>query len=138
MDSSHDSGAPAFQPRQSEIPQRPLPVQALAHDLPGQRLEFLLRPVLEFHLANVVLNVELRIELPTRKAKIERGSHRTLAVAGNQRKLRFDKRAAVGQLYLALEHADARDIERLTRALDVQKQRVAPGEGIVPVPVRHT
>src|ERR1017187_9235329 len=138
MDSSHHAGAPTLQTRQSEIPQWPLPVQALAHDLAGQRLEFILRPVLEFHLSNVVLNVELRVKLPTGKAEIERRGHRPLTIAGNQRKLRLDESADVRELYLALEHTDARDIERLAWAFDMQKQCIAPGEGIVPVSVRHS
>src|ERR1019366_7562688 len=138
MNSSHHSGAPTLQTRHSEIPQRPLPVQALAHDLAGQRLECVLRAVLEFHFSNVVPNVELRVELPSGKAEIERRRHRALTVAGNQRELRFDESAEVRELYLALEHTDARDIERLAWAFDMQKQRIAPGEGIVPVPVRHS
>ncbi len=75
MDSNDESGAAVLQPHQSEIPQRPLAVQAFAHDLSGKRLEFLLRSMLEGHLANVVPNVELRIELPTRKTQIERSGH---------------------------------------------------------------
>src|ERR1019366_6944129 len=122
MDSSHHASAPPLQTRQSEIPQWPLPVQALAHDLAGQRLEFILRPVLEFHLSNVVLNVELRVELPTGKAEIERRSHRPLTIAGNQRELRLDESADVRELYLALEHTDARDIERLAWAFDMRSE----------------
>src|SRR5271167_110308 len=128
MDSSHHSGAPALQPRQSEIPERPLSIQTLAHDLPGQRLEFVLRPALECYSSNVVPNVESRIELPTRKAELERNRHHALTIAGNQRKLRFDVCAAVRELYLALEYADPCDIERLTGAFDMQKQCVSPRE----------
>ena len=102
--------------------------KTLAYDLPRQRLEFVLRPVLELYLSNVVPDVELRIELPTGKAKIERGRYHMLTIAGNKRKLRFDERTAIRELYLAFEDADACDIERLTWAFDMQKQRVAPGE----------
>ena len=137
MDSNDESGAPVLQPRQSEIPQRPLPVQALAHDLPSDRLEFFHRPVLQCYLANVILNVELRIELPTRKTKIERSGHHTLTVARNQRKLRLDVRATVRELYITLEYADPSDIERLPWAFDMQKQRVSPGECITFGPIRH-
>jgi hypothetical protein len=76
----------------------------------------------------VIPNVETRIELPTRKTKIERSRRYTLTITGNQRKLRFDVRAAVRKLYPAFEYADPCDIERLTWAFDMQKQRVSPGE----------
>ena len=77
--------------------------------------------MLECYFANVILNVELRIELPTRKTKIERSGHYMLTIAGNQRKLRLDVRATVRELDITLEYADPSDIERLPWAFDMQK-----------------
>src|ERR1019366_2260313 len=124
----HHSGAPTLQTRHREIPQRPLPVQALAHDLAGQRLECVLRAVLEFHFSNVVPNVELRVELPSGKAEIKRRRHRARTVARNQRELRFDESAEGRELYLALEHTDARDIERLAWAFDMRSEERRVGK----------
>src|SRR5271157_5420744 len=137
MNSNHEPRATALQPCQREIPERPLPVQPGAHDFRRQRLELLLRPVLEFHLANVVPYVELSIELPTRKTKVEGRKHHTLAVAGNQQKLRFHERGTICQLDLTLEHADRCDIERLPLALDIQEKCISPGEGITLALIRH-
>ncbi len=71
------SGRPLFEPR--------------THDLRSQRFELLLGPVLEGYFADVVPDVEVSIELPAWKAKVEGRKHHSLEIAGNQRKLRLNE-----------------------------------------------
>ncbi len=138
VDASNHSGAAALERREREVPQRPLAVQPGADNRPGQFFEFLFRTVLERHLVNVVSDVERWIELPARKPKIERRKHHPLPVTGNERQFRFDVGHAVGEIDLTLKHADPGDVQRLSLALNIKKECVSPGEGIILGLVRHT
>ena len=71
VDAGDHSRAATFQSRQGEVPKRPLPVEALAHDGGSQFLQFFLRAVFQRDLAHVFFDVKLGVEFPARKTKIK-------------------------------------------------------------------
>ena len=138
MDADNHAGAIAFQSaHQRKVPQGPRTIEVSAQDLRSHGLQFALRPMPQTHLADVIANVEIRIELPARQADIEWRKGNVLPVARNQGELGLDKVAARFERDRALEYADARNAQRLTGALEVQKQGISPGERIVWLRLRH-
>ena len=80
---------------------------------------------------------KLGIELPAGQAEIERRKDHVLAVARNQRQLRFDKISARLQRNSAFEYAGGSNAQRLSGSLQVQEKRISPGEGILRLRIRH-
>ena len=87
-------------------------------------------------LRNVTWRIWLRMSnlgsnCQLRQTDIERRKRYALAVARDQRQLRFDQIATRLERDRAFKHADARDAQRLAWALDVEEQCISPGERIV-------
>src|SRR5271170_6207771 len=108
-----------------------------AHNLRSQGLQVALASLSQTHLVDVIANVEVGIELPAGQADIEWRKDNVLPIARDHREFGLDKIAARFERNRALEYTDARDAQRLTRTLEIQKKGVSPGKRIVWLSLRH-
>src|SRR5580704_2770613 len=138
MDADDQPGALVFVTMyKRKVPQRPAAIQRRADNLRGHRLQVGIRSPLENNSVNVVSDVEVRIEFPSWQAEVEGREYRTLLVARKEVEFRLDIFSAGVDRDRAIELAGTGNVQRLTFALQIQKECVSPRQRINPAGLRH-
>src|SRR3954447_9857620 len=112
--------------RNPKLPQRPRAVELLGHDPPDQVAELLVASGRrQTRAAHVVVENEMRIIDPQRAPQIQRHEAHLLAIAGDERQLRVDRRPRLlVRRRRALEHSNRPDVHVGHLVLDVKERSV--------------